>query len=278
MGFDRAATFSGKKTGVQARLKKHASHAVFVHCHCHLLQLVCAQAANSMTGIKHVYTMLTLWKYFHCSPKRAESLKEIQHVLNLPEMKFIKPSDTRWLAHEWCVKAVKVSYTALVVTLDSNYQNFHAPEALGLYKALSKFTTIAAIYPLDYTLPLVAKLSKSLQTEQLDLSMISSLVKAVLHILDDAITPAAYWVLELLDSKDDHSNRIATHDVVSALAIFDLHVMFPVSILPNFPLMERKLNHYRKDKFALTLNVDETVWTVVISPKVHIEWITFVIY
>ena len=33
--------------------------------------------------------------------------------------------------------------------------------------------------------------------------MISSLVDAVPHALDDAITPAAYWVLELLDSKDD---------------------------------------------------------------------------
>ena len=118
-------------------------------------------------------------------------------------MKVIKPPDTRWLAHEWCVKAVKVSYTALVAILDSNYQNFHAPEALGLYKALSKFTTIAAIYLLDYTLPLVAKLSKSLQTKQLDLSMISSLVDAVLHTLNDAIIPAACWVLELWDSKNN---------------------------------------------------------------------------
>ena len=61
--------------GVQARLKKHGPHAVFVHCHCHLLQFASVQAANSMTGIKHVSTMLTtLWKYFHCSPKLAESL------------------------------------------------------------------------------------------------------------------------------------------------------------------------------------------------------------
>jgi hypothetical protein len=101
MGFDGAATFSGVKTGVQARIKKHAPRALFVHCHCHLLQLACVQAANSTSGIKHVYaTLTTLWKYFHYSPKRAESLKEIQHVLNLPEMKIIKPSDTRWLAHE----------------------------------------------------------------------------------------------------------------------------------------------------------------------------------
>ena len=185
-------------------------------------------------------------------------------------MKVIRPSDTRWLVHEWYVKAVKVSYTALVITLDSNYQNFHAPEALGLYKALSKFTTIAAINLLDYSLPLVAKLSKSLQTKQLDLSMISSLVDTVLHSLDDAITPAA-WVLELLDAKDDlqqstgeivsadeiHtfqetvgtsfvallkeniSSRFATHDIVSALAIFDprnVPSIFPISHLERSQL------------------------------------------
>ena len=44
--------------------------------------------------------------------------------------------------------------------------------------------------------------------------MISSLVDAVLHVLDDANTPAAYWVLELLDSKDDLQQ--ATGEIFSA--------------------------------------------------------------
>ena len=194
----------------------------------------------------------------------------------------MKPPDICWLAHEYCIKTVKVSYTALIVTLDSNYQNFLAPEALGLYKALSKFTTIATIYLLDYTLPLVAKLSKSLQTKQFDLSMIFSLVDAVLHSLDDAITPAAYWVLELLDSKDDlqqatgeivsadkiHtfqvtvgtpfvvllkenvSSRFATLGIVSALAILDPH-NFPITDSSQFVTYGKKsievlLNHTEK--------------------------------
>ena len=55
MGFDGASTFSGKKTGVQTRIKNLAPHALFVHCHCHLLQLACVQAANSTNRIKHVY-------------------------------------------------------------------------------------------------------------------------------------------------------------------------------------------------------------------------------
>ena len=118
----------------------------------------------------------------------------------------------------------------------------------------------------------MAKLSKSLQTKQLDLSMISSLVNAVLHALDDAITTAAYWVLELLDSKDDlqqvtgeivsadkiHtfqetvgtpfvvllneniSSWFATHDIVSALAIFDPRNV-PSTDSSQFPTYEKKL-------------------------------------
>ena len=105
MGFDGAATFSGNKTGVQRRLKELSPHALFLHCHCHLLQLASVQAANATPGIKHVYiTLMTLWKFFHYSPKCAESLREIQKVLDLPELKVVKPSETRWLAHERCVK------------------------------------------------------------------------------------------------------------------------------------------------------------------------------
>ena len=88
MGFDGATTFSGKKTGVQTRIRKLSPHALFVHCHCHLLLLACAQAANSIKRIKHVYVTLTaFWKFFYYFPQRAESLKMIYQVLNLPELK-----------------------------------------------------------------------------------------------------------------------------------------------------------------------------------------------
>ena len=309
MGFDGAATFSGKKTGVQARLKQHAPHALFVHCHCHMLQLARVQTANSTTGIKHVYvTITTIWKYFHSSPKRTQSLKEIQQVLELPELKEIKPSDTRWLAHERCIKAVKASYTSLVVTFESNHQNFHEPEALGLHKSLSQFNTIAAIYLLDYVLPNITKLSKTLQKEQLDLSMISILVDSVLESLEDAITPVANWVLELMDAnkelekvtaetinwekierfqaqigspfiaciKANISNRFASQEILSALSIFDLRKV-PSSESDKLSTYGNKsiqvlLDHFGKDMPAITLNGDETLKSGLVSST---EWATF---
>ena len=65
------------------------------------------------------------------------------------------------------------------------------------------------MYLLDYIFPLVAKLSRALQTKHLDLSLISSLVDATLNSLDDAILPSANWVLQLQDAREE--SKVATH-------------------------------------------------------------------
>ena len=60
-----------------------------------MLQLACIQAANQVSLIKRVYgNLMTLRKLFYYSPKKAESLKEIQAVLNMPQLKMLKPTDT----------------------------------------------------------------------------------------------------------------------------------------------------------------------------------------
>ena len=93
---------------------------------------------------------------------------------------------TRWLAHERRVNVVKASYGAIVTALKNIHENTHKPEALGLYIV-------------DYVVPQMAKLSRTLQTEHFDLSVVSSLLNATLHTLDDSVLLSANWLLELLD-------------------------------------------------------------------------------
>ena len=135
-------------------MKKHSPRALFVYCHCHQLQLACVPAPNSTAGIEYVYvTLTTLRKFFYYLPKCAQSLKEFQKVLDFPELKIVKSSDTRWLAHERCVRAVEASYSAIITALNHTYSESHKPEALGIKKkAICKKSTIAAIYLLDYVL------------------------------------------------------------------------------------------------------------------------------
>ena len=137
--------------------------------------------------------------------------------------------------------------------LETIYQESHEPEALVISRILSKPSTLFAIYLLDYILPEVSKLSKSILTEKLDLSIISSLVDATLHTLEDVLQPAAKWVLDLQEVKEEMditvginfnsddvasfqsrvtepfytrlkeniANRFISQDVVSCFSIFD---------------------------------------------------------
>ena len=253
-------------------------------------------------------SLMALWKYFHYSPKRAESLKAAQSVLHLPELKIAKPSDTRWLAHEKCVKAVKASYAAIVVALDNIHENTHKPEALGLSKSLSKRSTVAAMYMLDYTLPQVAKLSKTLQTEHLDLLLIPSLVDSTLCALDDTVLPAANWVLQLLDEAENLEKtagiEISPEDITTfqknVVEPFIVHLKDNISIqfasssdvvifdpkkMPSVqsPDLHRYgvdhigtlLSHYGTDKLGQTSLGEPTVKKALISSEIHTEWISY---
>ena len=113
----------------------------------------CVLAANAISRIKHVYiTLTTLWKFFHYSPKQTESPKEVQRVFDLPELKIVKLSDTHWLVHECCVKAVKASYSAIVKALNNIYEKTDEPEVLGISRTLCKTSNVSVIYLLDYVL------------------------------------------------------------------------------------------------------------------------------
>ena len=100
-----------------------------------------------------------------------QSLKEIQKLPDFQALKIMRSSDTRWLAHEHCVKRVKASYGSLVLALENIYETSHKPKALGLSIPLSKHYTIAAMYVFDCVLPQVAKLSLVLLIKHLDLSL-----------------------------------------------------------------------------------------------------------
>ena len=100
-GYDGAATFAGKISGVHKRIQTSSAHAIYTHCSCHWKQLATIQAAASVKELRMFFgTMTSIWKLLYYPPKKSEALKGIQAVLGFPELKIMKPSDTRWLSHE----------------------------------------------------------------------------------------------------------------------------------------------------------------------------------
>ena len=229
-------------------------------------------------------------------------------MLDLLELKIVKPSDTRWLAHERCVKAVKASYSAIVNALNNIYEQTHEPEALGISRALCKPSTVAAMYLLDYALPQVAKLSRALQAERIDLTAITPLVDAT---LSDVTLPAANWVLELMGAKDEIeeatdvkittesittfqervakpfvtmlkaniSSRFVSQYIVSSFSIFDPKKV-PAADSSDLLAYEQDsvdlmLAHYGAEQPAETVDGDEYTKEALISPEIRTEWKTF---
>ena len=94
-----SATFCGNRSGVQQQMRVHHAHALYIHCLCHRLQLASIHAAESSETVEMFGTMVNLWKLLYYLAKKAKVLKEVQAVLNLPDLKAVKPSDTRWLGY-----------------------------------------------------------------------------------------------------------------------------------------------------------------------------------
>ena len=82
------------------------------HCSCHLLASI---QADRVSDIKKFFgMMLRLWELFYYSPQKAEKLKEVQSVLNLPQLKVIKASSTR--SHKRYIRAIRKELHAIILT------------------------------------------------------------------------------------------------------------------------------------------------------------------
>ena len=96
-----------------------------------------------------------------------------------------KPSDTRWLARERCVRAVRLTLRALVETFEKIYNDSGDAEAYGIAKLMCTYTFLACLYMLCDVLHTVAKLQGSLQSKELDLATVPILVQSTVSRLQE---------------------------------------------------------------------------------------------
>ena len=154
-------------------------------------------------------------------------------------------------------------------------------------------------------------MSKCLQTEKLDLSIISSLVHATLHTIDEALLPTANWVLELMDAREEIESatgvkvtsaniasfqeevaehfitdlknnivcRFTSQDVVSSFSIFYPEKMPPLGTTDlscyGEDCIDTVLKHYGKDLTAKSVLAEESIKPALVSSDITSEWKTY---
>ena len=307
LGFDGTNSMSGHRSGVQTRLRVHAPSAIYVHCRCHQLQLAAVNAAEEHVQVKRVLgTLLTIWKAFHYSPKKAAKLAEIQAELDeSPEIKILKPSDTRWLARERAVRAVRRSLPALVNTFEEIYDETGDAEAHGIATLMTKYNTVACIYMLSDVLHTVAKLQCGLQAKDIDLAsvpaMVDSTTKRLIELKDNVSSSTWFKDHSLvftdtaqlgaknivvtneekeaflqkvyrpyLQSVIDHiSSRMESSDLISSMSVFDPY---------HLPETEEELSGYGMENMQTLIKFYGIVQRVqfdgdegVSQPDIHAE-------
>ena len=140
---------------------------ISVHCVCHRLALASSQASRDVS-----YLLLTLYNFFHSSPVKSARLKQVQEVLNTPQLKVTRAVDTRWLSHKSVISTLLRTLPAVLVYM--YYQE--DPTGMGLYKVMANYSFFVSLLLLDEVLYAVNRLSLAFQRSTIDLTTIPPLL------------------------------------------------------------------------------------------------------
>ncbi|XP_006818117.1 zinc finger protein 862-like [Saccoglossus kowalevskii] len=123
LGSDGASVMTGKVGGVSALLKKENPRLVNIHCIAHRLALCTAQAAVKVEYLtKYTEILTSISHYFKYSAVRTARIKEIQTVLDSPQLKYKEVFHVRWFSFYASLSAIYRTWSALVVYFEG--QNY----------------------------------------------------------------------------------------------------------------------------------------------------------
>ena len=138
-------------------------------------------------------TMTSISKWFYYSHHKAESLKGTQAALGFPELKIVKPSDTRWLLHERCVKAICKELAPLLQTLSQLYESSGGAEPYSIYSLLASVNGVSSSYLLSKVLSALALLNLFMQKNTADFSKLPFMLKSTFDHLNSIRESDTSW-------------------------------------------------------------------------------------
>ena len=120
----------------------------------------------------------------------------MQKVLNEPQLKLQRPTETRWLSHQNAVEALRRCLKAVYTTLEHEAAVGEAT-AHGLRNEIEKPTFVALLLLLPDVLAILGNLSRTFQLAQLNLLIVEQLVtdtKAALPVIRDDPMQGGYML------------------------------------------------------------------------------------
>ncbi|WAR11569.1 ZN862-like protein [Mya arenaria] len=228
---DGASVMTGKKGGVVKLLRDYSPVLVGVHCAAHRVALATSQAAKLIPEMNDFSRRVTnVFRYFHNSALRSNRLRDIQTVLNLPQLKFAEVHSVRWLSLEAAVRAIYRTYPALVMCLEADATT--EPAAKGLLHEVSQFRFIALTHLLMDVLPFLTRLSLKFQSKSLDFGTVNTEVSSTCESLEDliecdgAFTDKLAGFVKEVDGKTFYDRPVCESESGNVLDTIQCNVIF----------------------------------------------------
>ena len=125
-----------------------------------------------------------LYRFYENSAVCTAGLKELQDVLDEPQMKLTQAKDVRWLSHDRAVGNLRRCLPAVITSLEREASECRDAQALGLATFLKSHRFVGTLLMLSDVLPPLASLSRAFQRKDLDYSLVKPLVIGVIATLD----------------------------------------------------------------------------------------------
>ena len=138
---DGASVMMGRKSGVGVQLvSKYSPFLTQTHCVAHRLNLAVTDSIKDIDTLKKFKDKFSsIYNYMSASANRCYELKNMQKLLDEPELTIKEPFLIRWLGLKRAVEAVYESYGAVLATLSSKASE--NATAKGLYKYFANYKT-----------------------------------------------------------------------------------------------------------------------------------------
>ena len=189
-GYDGASVMSGHCSGVQQRVRQVAPHAIYVHCHAHVLNLVLVDCVKNNSFASEFFSLLQAL-YVLLSTSKAhvifiEKQKELYPSKPTKELKRL--SETRWACRSLTIDVIAGTYNSIVATLDhitEDTDKTKAVEAAGLLHQVHSFKFLTCLIIFQRIMSITKSLSDQLQSRTADSVYAAGLVASTTHTLRD---------------------------------------------------------------------------------------------
>ncbi|XP_073015649.1 uncharacterized protein [Primulina eburnea] len=225
-GYDDASNMRGEWNGLQALFLKDSSHAYYIHCFAHRLQLALVAVSKEVHDVWRFFSTLTsAINFVDSSAKRHFQLKsirkdEINDLIESGEIdtgtganqdcSLIRAGATRWSSHFNSVRRFIGLFGSVSILLqdlvDKGLNSNIRGEAKGLYLDIKSFDFVFVLFLMHEVLGISEKLCQTLQKNDIDILNAVNLVSTArinLQQIRDGRWEEFLWsVIKFCESND----------------------------------------------------------------------------